>query len=210
MQSGMRFQILVSVAALATSLLTGYAISATTSRTLASPEQFAAIGDTEQRSAAIFTELGKVLTDPRCMNCHPAGDHPLQGDDRHIHEPAVLRGDADSGGPGLTCPACHTERNFTLFPDEASYQSIPGNPGWRLAPVAMAWEGKSIGEICRQIKDPARNGGRNLALLHDHMAMDDIVGWAWHPGEGRKPAPGSQEEFGGIVQAWIDTGAECP
>jgi hypothetical protein len=184
--------------------------AAQTQDTLRPASAFAAIPDRAARSRALFAEAAKVITSPRCMNCHPAGDHPLQGDDRHIHEPAVLRGDADSGGPGLTCAACHTERNFTLFPDEAGYQSIPGNPGWRLAPIAMAWEGKSIGEICRQIKDPARNGGRNLALLHDHMAMDDIVGWAWHPGEGRKPAPGTQEQFGGIVQAWIDTGAECP
>jgi hypothetical protein len=30
------------------------------------------------------------------------------------------------------------------------------------------------------------------------------------PGTGRQPAPGSEEQFGAIVQAWIDTGAECP
>jgi hypothetical protein len=76
--------------------------------------------------------------------------------------------------------------------------------------LEMAWQGKSTGEICHQIKDPARNGGRSLALLQDHMAKDDIVGWAWAPGKGRMPAPGSQERLGQIVQAWIDTGAECP
>jgi hypothetical protein len=26
------------------------------------------------------------------MNCHPAGDHPTQGDDRHPHDPPVERG----------------------------------------------------------------------------------------------------------------------
>jgi hypothetical protein len=92
----------------------------------------------------------------------------------------------------------------------ASYQSIPGHPRWSLAPIEMAWEGKTPGEICRQIKDPTRNGGRDLALLHEHMAKDDLVAWGWRPGTGRQPAPGSQEQFGAIVQAWIDTGAECP
>ena len=41
---------------------------------LASPDSFAAIADTTARSAALFAELGKVLTHPRCVNCHPAGD----------------------------------------------------------------------------------------------------------------------------------------
>ena len=39
-----------------------------------------AIADPGARSAAMFTELGKVLTNPRCVNCHPVGDRPLQGE----------------------------------------------------------------------------------------------------------------------------------
>jgi hypothetical protein len=177
---------------------------------LRAPSAFSNIQDTAARSRALFAEAAKVITGPRCMNCHPSGDHPLQGDDQHIHEPAVIRGEADQGIAGLTCAACHTDGNFTLSVGEASYESIPGSPGWRLAPLEMVWQGKSMGEICRQIKDPARNGGRSLALLQEHMAKDDIVGWAWAPGKGRTPAPGSQERFGQIIQAWIDTGAECP
>jgi hypothetical protein len=41
-------------------------------------------------------------------------------------------------------------------------------------------------------------------------AHDDLVAWAWRPGEGREPAPGTQELFGQLIQAWIDTGAQCP
>src|SRR5436305_6210567 len=78
------------------------------------------------------------------------------------------------------------------------------------APIEMAWEGKSIGEICRQIKDPDRNGGRNLSLLREHLAHDDLVAWCWQPGEGRDPAPGSQALLGELIQAWIDTRAQCP
>jgi len=65
-----------------------------------------------------------------------------------------------------------------------------GHPGWRLAPAEMAWEGKSLDEICVQIKDPKRNGGKDMAALIDHMANDSLVGWSWKPGAGRKPAPG--------------------
>ena len=74
----------------------------------------------------------------------------------------------------------------------------------------MAWEGKTLGEICQQLKDKDRNGGRDLAMLHEHIAKDDLVAWGWQPGRGREPAPGSQELVGRLVQAWIDSGAECP
>ncbi len=74
----------------------------------------------------------------------------------------------------------------------------------------MAWQGKSLSEICTQIKDPARNGGHSLAEIHEHMAKDPLVAWAWQPGHGRVPAPGTQEEFGELIEAWIATGAHCP
>jgi hypothetical protein len=174
------------------------------------PSAFSDIADRAARSRALFAEAAKVITSPRCMNCHPAGDNPSQGDNEHVHRPAAFRGEAGVGVPGLPCAACHTDKNFPLSVGEASYQSIPGHPRWGLAPIEMAWQGKSPAQICRQIKDPAHNGGRSLALLREHMAKDDLVGWAWHPGAGRRPAPGTQEEFGAIIAAWIDTGAECP
>jgi hypothetical protein len=177
---------------------------------LKTPSAFSDIADRAARSRALFNEAAKVITSPRCMNCHPAGDQPHQGDDRHVHRPLALRGEANNGVPGQHCAACHTDHNFSLSVGAASYQSIPGHARWSLAPIEMAWEGKTSGEICRQIKDPARNGGRDLALLHEHVAKDDLVAWGWRPGAGRQPAPGSQEQFGAIVQAWIDTGAECP
>src|SRR3954468_20441104 len=46
------------------------------------PAAFAGIADPAARSSALFTEAAKVLTHPRCMNCHPAGDRPLQGNDQ--------------------------------------------------------------------------------------------------------------------------------
>jgi len=64
--------------------------------------------------------------------------------------------------------------------------------------------------ICRQLKDPAKNGGRDLKLLQEHVARDDLVAWGWSPGAGRDPAPGTQQLAGELVQAWIDSGAECP
>ena len=178
-------------------------------QSLKSPAEFESIGDKADRSRAMFTEIAKVLTHPRCMNCHPAGANPLQGADRHEHMPPAWREDVASGVAGTNCSACHHDANFAVT-EATTYKSIPGHPRWGLAPLSMAWQGKSIGDICRQVKDVSRNGGRDLELLQEHIAKDDLVAWGWKPGPGREPAPGSQEAAGKLVQAWIDTGAECP
>ena len=128
-------------------------------QSLKDPSEFESIGDQAERSRAIFSEIGKLLTHPRCMSCHPAGDHPLQGADHHEHMPRVWR--SDTGHLGTHCEECHTETNVTLN-GSATYQSIPGNPRWGPAPLSMAWEGKTVGDICRQLKDATRNGPSDL------------------------------------------------
>lgn len=160
-------------------------------------------GDAARRSVELFTEAGKVLLHPRCVNCHPAGDRPLQGEDGHAHQPRVDRGAGGHGVAGLHCGACHMAANF----DEAG---VPGHPHWHLAPRSMAWQGRTLGEVCEQLKDPARNGGRTLAEVVEHMRKDPLVAWAWSPGTGRQPAPGTQAEFAALIEAWAATGAACP
>ena len=80
------------------------------SDSLASPESFASIADTAKRSAAMFVELGKVLTHPRCVNCHPAGDRPRQGDMARLHQPPVERGADGHGLPAMRCSICHQQQ----------------------------------------------------------------------------------------------------
>jgi hypothetical protein len=171
--------------------------------TLATPESFSGISDPAARSAALFTEAGKVLTSPRCVNCHPAGDRPLQSETSRLHQPPVERGADGFGAVAMRCATCHQGANF----DPAG---MPGHPHWHLAPREMAWQGKTVGEICLQVKDPARNGGRSLQQIYAHMADDSLVGWAWAPGFGRASAPGTQKELGALLEAWIKTGAVCP
>lgn len=171
-------------------------------------ESFSAIPDAKARSVALFEEAGRVIGHPRCVNCHPATERPLQGDNGQPHQPLVVRAGAGMGAPGMPCTACHGRENFTLIGTRTG--SMPGNPKWQLAPIEMAWEGKSLGAICRQIKDPARNGGKDMAAIVEHMAHDELVGWGWNPGAGRVPVPGTQESFGLLAKAWMDTGAECP
>lgn len=171
--------------------------------------EFQSITDAKQRSWALFEEAGKVIQHPRCVNCHPATERPLQTMAMHPHQPPVLRGEGGMGMPGMTCNTCHGAANVEVVGQAETLKSIPGNPAWHLAPIEMAWEGKTLGEICRQIKDPERNGSKTLAEITEHMAHDSLVGWGWQPGAGREPAPGSQAVFGELIAAWVESGAAC-
>jgi hypothetical protein len=108
---------------------------------------FAGIPDPRARAVALFQEASKVLQHPRCVNCHPR-----QTDRMRPHQPLVVRGTDGRGVSTLPCNTCHGSANF----DPAH---VPGHPEWHLAPVSMAWEGRSLGQICEQIKDRERNGG---------------------------------------------------
>ena len=149
--------------------LTGYALSKTNSHALASPESF----EFNRRCRATFggdvhrTRPG--ATHPRCVNCHPAGDRPRQGDESRLHQPPVTRGADGHGLPAMRCSICHQDANFDPG-------RVPGHPEWHLAPREMAWEGKTVPEICAQIKDPARNGGRTPEDLIHHIGEDTLVG----------------------------------
>ena len=169
---------------------------------------FSTIRDERARSVALLTETARVIQSPRCLNCHPVNRQPTQGDDLHAHVPLMYAGPGGHGVAGLQCKSCHGDANAATL--ASSIASIPGHSGWGLAPASMAWQGKSLREICLQLKDGTRNGGRSLSKLHEHMAKDRLVGWAWHPGEGRSPAPGTQAQLGALIQAWISTGAHCP
>ena len=171
--------------------------------TLKPVSAFAGIENEQRRSLALFLEASKVISSPRCMNCHPAGDRPTQGDAMRPHQPLVLRGPYGFGMTAMQCSNCHRATNS----DDGH---VPGNPRWHLAPITMAWQGKSLGDICRLLLDPARNGGKDMPALVKHTAEDSLVGWAWHPDRGRRPAPGTQLQFGALIQAWIASGAACP
>jgi hypothetical protein len=199
----LRAGFLLAIVALLANTISAQPASDASAEGLAGVDSFAAIADSAARSAAMFTEAAKVLTHPRCMNCHPAGDRPRQGDVRRLHQPPVERGEDGFGLPTMRCPICHQQANFDPG-------RMPGDPAWHLAPRDMGWEGKTVGQICEQIKDPARNGGRSLEEIVQHVGTDHLVGWAWAPGAGRQPAPGSQSEAGALLDAWVKTGAVCP
>jgi hypothetical protein len=153
--------------------------------------------------AAEFTRIAQVLKSPRCINCHPAGNSPHQGDEARVHDFRVKRGADNKGAPGLNCTTCHQESN-----QESS--GVPGAPHWQLAPLSMAWEELSDAELCRVLLDRSRNGGRSVDDLVHHMVDDALVRWAWDAGAQRAAPPIAREEFLDLVRAWAAKGGACP
>jgi hypothetical protein len=160
----------------------------------------------EEAAQAAFLRSWTVFNSPRCRNCHPAGDAPLQGDDSHVHIQNVKRGADGHGLYGMRCNTCH---QLTNTPGD---NMPPGNPKWGLPPanMKMVIVGETPGQFCRQLKDPAQNGGRTLAQIITHVSSDDLVGWAWNPGDGRTPPPLTRPEFANSVREWVKNGAACP
>ena len=157
-------------------------------------------------SAKAFLEIHKVFTSPRCQNCHPAGDAPLQGDDSHVHLQNVKRGKDGHGVSAMRCETCHQTTNL------AGDHMPPGNPKWGLPSPGrkMVFVGRTPAELCRQLKDPKQTGGRSLQQLLEHVADDELVAWGWNPGDGRALPPLSRPETVAQMKTWIDGGAACP
>ncbi len=163
-----------------------------------------ALGSREAHAQeAPWRTIERVLASPRCLNCHPRGDRPTQGDAMRAHRLNVQRGPEGHGVAAMRCATCHQERNQEIA-------GVPGAPHWHLAPAAMGWAGLASGALCRAIKDPARNGNRSLSALAAHMTDDALVRWAWTPGRGRNPPPVGVDEFAAAIAAWVAAGAPCP
>jgi hypothetical protein len=75
----------------------------------------------------------------------------------------------------------------------------------------MLWEGKTQAEICEQMKDPERNGGRRTGEeVIEHTKVDPLVLWAWDPGAARTMPPLSHAQFLEALEAWVRADMPCP
>lgn len=157
-------------------------------------------------SVKAFMQVYAVLKHPRCMNCHPAGDIPLQGEDSHLHAMLPKRGVDGKGLYAMKCSNCHQPTN------SPGLHTPPGNPNWHLPPadMKMVFEGKSPRELAKQLLDPAKNSHKTKEQLIEHVSFDKLVIGGWNPGEGRKLPPGTHKEFVAKFKTWIATGAYAP
>jgi hypothetical protein len=150
---------------------------------------------------AAFEVVHEVLVSPRCANCHPVGDVPTVGDAWQPHPMGITR---SSPEVGLPCATCHRVEGLQRP------RVPPANGHWGLPPRNQVFAGRSPSELCEQLKDPERTGGRDLAALSQHVTNDSLVLWGWSPGPGRTLPPHDHDAFVAAMQAWVSAGGPCP
>ena len=156
-------------------------------------------------SVAAFKQVYRVLMSPRCMNCHPSGDIPLQGDDSKLHTMSPKRGVDGKGVLAMKCANCHQPENTP------GLHTPPGNPNWHLPPadMKMVFQGRTPRQLAKQLMDPKQNGHKDMKKLIEH-ADDGLVLAGWNPGEGRTLPPISHAAFKKAWLTWLSTGAYAP
>ncbi len=156
-------------------------------------------------SVKAFMEVYKVLVSPRCVNCHPAGNVPLQGDDSHLHGMLPQRGKDGKGIYAMKCANCHQPTTIE------GQGNPPGAPNWHLPPanMKMIFEGRTANQLAKQLLNPKTNGNKNLLQLKQH-ANDSLVIAGWNMGDERTKPPLSYNEFKKAWNTWIDNGAFAP
>ena len=155
---------------------------------------------------AAFLDVARVLQSPRCVNCHPNGDAPLQGDDQRVHAMDITR---DIERVGLTCQTCHVEKGAG---DHDVVGMPPAVKHWSLPPkeTPMVFQGRTPAALCAQLKDRAQNGNKDLAHLLTHVTSDDLVLYGWNPGGKRTVPPLAHDVFVARFKQWVDADAPCP
>jgi mono/diheme cytochrome c family protein len=127
-----------------------------------------------------WERIYEVTSHPRCSNCHVGADNipmwsgPSHGKSRP-HGMNVNAGESRIGAEYVQCATCHAYREGGNDMPHAAPQVAMN---WQLAPVEAAWFGKSAVDICNQLRDPDRNGGRDFQEIASHLDHDLILHWA--------------------------------
>lgn len=159
-----------------------------------------------EAAAKAWGTVYEVLMHPRCMNCHPDGDRPLQSDASLPHAMDISRKSEENG---LPCAACHQETNSEAV---GVVGGPPGAPHWGLpaADMPLIFQNRTPNQLCEQLKRPADNGNRSLADLLHHVSHDKLVLWGWAPGGDRTPVSVPHDRFVAAMKTWVDGGGACP
>lgn len=171
---------------------------------------------TEAEGLEAFARIFEVTSHPRCSNCHVGADNvpmwsgPTYGRTRP-HGMNINAGDSRIGAETLVCSTCHrTDTDLNSEPHAPPNAGLP----WQLPPKEFHWFGRTAAEVCAQLSDPARNGGRDWMGLAEHLVSDaghsGFVLWGWTPGGGREPAPYSLQAHVNDVTIWGVAGQPCP
>ena len=160
-----------------------------------------------------WDRIYEVASHPRCSNCHtgpsdvPMWSGPSYGSTPRPHGMGIRAGASRIGAEHLICTTCHA---VSETPQTLPHAAPRVPAAWQLAPVEADWFGRSSEFICAQLRDPARNGGRDFVELANHLGHDVILLWAWSPGPGREPAPYSLKAHVRDMLTWGAAGQPCP
>ena len=80
----------------------------------------------------------------------------------------------------------------------------------RRAIVIALWQGLSVGDLRRTLKNPKLNGNRTPEALVEQVESEPLVLWSWYPGRGRAAVPMPHGEFVNLMKVWIVGGTVCP
>jgi hypothetical protein len=163
-----------------------------------------------------WKRIEAVVTHPRCANCHvdanaipmwtPAGESKPR-----VHGMNIHGGASRIGAETIRCSTCHMT---STQPNDPAPAPLRAGIDWQLAPVAFIWFGKSGAEICAQLKDRKRNGGRDAVGLLEHLrhdaSLNGFIPRGWEPGAGRTTPPGTFEDHVKDMALWGAAGQPCP
>ena len=179
---------------------------------------------------AAFAYLHAVATHQRCVNCHGT-DHagqrvPTVGDTMALHPMNIT----ERHNPRKQCPTPE-ERNrlaplgaikCTSCHGVENSREPGGPPGawdahleWQMPTrdITRLQRGMSKQALCRnwhaaiqeRVKQAEQCPGKKLSaseLFTAHIAEDGLIAWAFDPGPGRTPAPGSLERLKAAARIW--------
>ena len=163
---------------------------------------------------AAWSRIFEVASHPRCSNCHtgesdrPMWSGPSYGKTRP-HGMNIRAGESRIGVEFIPCATCHVNSEATDRGNPNPHEAPRVVGVWQLAPVEADWFGRSSQDICTQLRDPERNGDRDMLGLASHLDHDVILHWAWNPGGNREPAPYSLQEHVNDILAWGTAGFPC-
>lgn len=121
-----------------------------------------------------WKRIEAVVTHPRCANCHVGPDNipmwTIVGENKNRPHGMNISADTSrAGARDLPCGTCHVT---STAPNTNAHAPPHAGIPWQLAPVDFVWYGKTGAEICQQLRDPKRNGGRDAAELVQHLRHD--------------------------------------
>lgn len=166
----------------------------------------------EVQGLAAWSRIFEVTSHPRCANCHtgdsdrPMWSGPSYGKSR-VHGMNIRAGSSRMGAETVLCQTCHST---TEYPQDTPHAAPRVGMSWRLAPPEAHWFGQTSPKICKQLRDPALNGGRDASQIAEHLNHDLILHWAWSPGPGREAAPYNLQAHVDDILAWGVAGMPCP